>query len=141
MPTIAPRSRFGFSTLARRFGQALLVEQISLIQPRVIVTLGNFATKYVLQTQTGITRMRGQVYPWHERLVIPTFHPAAILRGGGEGSTQFGQLREDFALVQRTLAQPPGGDEPSRGPAPGVPERATVVHLPEAPDEEQLGLF
>ena len=37
-----------------------LIEQISLIQPQVIVTLGNFATKFVLQTQTGITRMRSE---------------------------------------------------------------------------------
>src|SRR3954452_14902122 len=82
-----------------------LVEQVSLIQPEVIVTLGNFATKFVLQTQQGITRMRGSVYPWHGRKVIPTFHPAAILRGGGEKGRQFGDLQEDFALIQRTLAE------------------------------------
>ncbi len=84
-----------------------LVETISTIQPSVLVTLGNFATKFVLQTQTGITRMRGSVYDWHGRRVIPTFHPAAILHGGGEKSRQFGELQEDFALIQRTLAQPP----------------------------------
>ena len=55
-----------------------------LVDPtRVIVTLGNFATKFVLQTAQGITRMRGRTYPWHGRTVVPTFHPAAILRGGG----------------------------------------------------------
>ena len=86
-----------------------LVEQISSIQPRVIVTLGNFATKFVLQTQQGITRMRGKAYPWHGRTVIPTFHPAAILHGGGEKSRQFGELREDFELVRDTLeAMRPG---------------------------------
>ena len=83
-----------------------LIEQISLIQPQVIVTLGNFATKFVLQTQTGITRMRGSVYPWHGRKVIPTFHPAAVLRGGGEKGRQFGELQEDFALIKRTLTEP-----------------------------------
>ena len=83
-----------------------LVEQMSLIQPDVVVTLGNFATKFVLQTQTGITRMRGSVYPWHGRKVIPTFHPAAVLRGGGEKGRQFGELQEDFALIKRTLAEP-----------------------------------
>src|SRR3954451_17644732 len=82
-----------------------LIEQMSLIQPDVIVTLGNFATKFVLQTQQGITRMRGSVYAWHGRKVIPTFHPAAILRGGGEKGRQFGELQEDFALIQRTLAE------------------------------------
>ena len=81
-----------------------LIEQVSLIQPRVVVTLGNFATKFVLHTQQGITRMRGRAYPWHGRTVIPTFHPAAILRGGGEGSRQFRELREDFELIRDTLA-------------------------------------
>ncbi|MGZ8629926.1 MAG: uracil-DNA glycosylase [Actinomycetota bacterium] len=80
-----------------------LVEQISLIQPRVVVTLGNFATRFVLHTQTGITRLRGQVHEWHGRTVIPTFHPAAILHGGGERSRQFSLLQEDFRLVRRTL--------------------------------------
>ena len=80
-----------------------LVEQISMIQPRVVVTLGNFATKFVLNTQLGITRLRGQVHDWHGRTVIPTFHPAAILHGGGQRSPQLGLLREDFALVRRTL--------------------------------------
>ncbi len=80
-----------------------LVEQISLVQPRVVVTLGNFATKFVLNTAQGISRLRGQTFPWHGRTVIPTFHPAAILRGGGEGSRQMEQLREDFSLIRRTL--------------------------------------
>ena len=80
----------------------------------MIVTLGNFATKYVLQTQQGITRMRGSVYPWHGRKVIPTFHPAAILHGGGEKSRQFGELQEDFALIKRTLAEPESSPPPHR---------------------------
>ena len=103
-----------------------LIEQISLIQPQVIVTLGNFATKFVLQTQTGITRMRGSVYPWHGRAVIPTFHPAAVLRGGGEKGRQFGELQEDFALIKRTLAEP----EPPPPPPP-------VTSLVELEREEQ----
>jgi DNA polymerase len=111
-----------------------LVETISVIQPALIVTLGNFATKYVLQTQTGITRMRGSVYEWHGRKVIPTFHPAAILRGGGEKGRQFGELQEDFALIQRTLASP----EP--------PPQRPLLDLsrdepPPSPPDDQLELF
>jgi uracil-DNA glycosylase family 4 len=106
-----------------------LVEQISLVQPRVVVTLGNFATKFVLNTMQGITRMRGAAYPWHGRTVIPTYHPAAILRGGGEGSRQFGELREDFELVRSTLAALGRPPEPVR-----VPEAAPVP-------EGQLELF
>jgi DNA polymerase len=108
-----------------------LVEQVSLIQPRVIVTLGNFATKFVLQTQQGITRMRGRTYAWHGRTVIPTFHPAAILRGGGETSRQFLELRDDFELVRETLATL------DREPEPEV----VVVQEAEPASEEQLELF
>ena len=107
-----------------------LVEQLSLIQPRLIVTLGNFATKYVLQTRQGITRTRGQLYEWHGRAVIPTFHPAAILHGGGERSRQYRDMQEDFSLVRRTLA---GG----RAPEPAEPSVAgePVPARPSPPPE------
>jgi uracil-DNA glycosylase len=131
-----------------------LVEQVSLIQPRVIVTLGNFATKFVLSTSVGITRLRGQVHDWHGRTVIPTFHPAAILHGGGEKSRQFQLLREDFGLVQRTLAGagpfasaagPSATEmepEPDTGVAPGEIARLRIVpELPPDPDADQLELF
>lgn len=101
-----------------------LVEKISIIQPRLIVTLGNFATKFVLSTKRGITSMRGAVYGWHGRKVIPTFHPAAILHGGGERSPQFLKLREDFALIRTTL------DE----------LQAEPLVIPDA-EQEQLELF
>ena len=138
-----------------------LIERISLIQPRLIVTLGNFATKFVLQTSLGITRVRGTVHEWHGRKVIPTFHPAAILHGGGEKSKQFASLQEDFALIRATLdAMPADGaapveptmpptplpapiPAPARPSVPGITERlATVIRLePELPDPDQLGLF
>jgi uracil-DNA glycosylase len=113
-----------------------LVEQVSLIQPRVIVTLGNFATKFVLQTAQGITRMRGRAYPWHGRTVVPTFHPAAILRGGGESSRQFLDFRDDFELIRETLTPLNQEPEPAAPPDPViVPEAA------EPAPEEQLELF
>jgi DNA polymerase len=137
-----------------------LIEQLSLIQPRVVVTLGNFATKFVLQTETGITRLRGQIHEWHGRIVIPTFHPAAILHGGGEKSRQFQMLLEDFRLVRRTLDGPP---RPAAAAEPTTAEPATadvdqpvpgaigappgLIALPEAlpvgadPDPDQLELF
>jgi uracil-DNA glycosylase len=115
-----------------------LVEQVSLIQPRVIATLGNFATKFVLNTQQGITRMRGRAYPWHGRTVIPTFHPAAILHGGGERSRQFAELREDFELIRDTLAEIWRPPPPPRPAPPGEP--VTVPDAGPIP-EEQLELF
>ncbi|HUF59756.1 MAG TPA: uracil-DNA glycosylase [Actinomycetota bacterium] len=121
-----------------------LVEQVSLIQPKVIVTLGNFATKFVLQTAQGITRMRGRTYPWHGRTVIPTFHPAAILRSGGESSRQFLELRDDFELVRGTLATLDRPHEPDPGPmAEAAAPQLAAVTVPEAEPvpEEQLELF
>jgi uracil-DNA glycosylase family 4 len=130
-----------------------LIEQVSLIQPRIIVTLGNFATKFVLQTQMGITRMRGRTYAWHGRTVVPTFHPAAILHGGGEKSRQFAELREDFELVRDSLGAVESAPAPAPTPAPapvGVsdvvpPSREPPVRVPDADPaavtEEQLELF
>jgi uracil-DNA glycosylase family 4 len=115
-----------------------LVEQVSLIQPRVIVTLGNFATKFVLQTAQGITRMRGRTYPWHGRTVVPTFHPAAILRGGGESSRQFLDFRDDFELVRETLATL--NRETAAPQAVAVRDPVVVPEAEPAP-EEQLELF
>jgi DNA polymerase len=123
-----------------------LIEQVSLIQPRVIGTLGNFATKFVLNTHQGITRMRGAVYPWHGRTVIPTFHPAAILRGGGEGSRQFADFRDDFGLIRDTLASPPAAPrrpEPAMPPGPkpaaeSPTEPARPQRLPDPVEERGL---
>lgn len=85
--------------------------QIKLIRPRVVVTLGNFATKLLLRTETGITRLRGQAYPWWlGATLIPTFHPAAALRGGEK---VVGAMRQDFALMRSTLDQPAQPEPPT----------------------------
>ncbi|GBD85220.1 uracil DNA glycosylase superfamily protein [bacterium BMS3Abin02] len=78
-----------------------LAEQIRLIDPEVVSTLGNFATKLLLKQQMGITRLRGHAYPWWNRTVVPTFHPAAALRGG---ESVMSQMREDFLLIEGVLS-------------------------------------
>ena len=78
-----------------------LDRQLALIRPRVIVTLGNFATKLLLDTKEGITKLRGKVYPFRTGVLIPTFHPAAVLRGGGE---PMAQMRADFIRAKQELA-------------------------------------
>lgn len=81
-----------------------LREQIRLIRPRVVVTLGNFATKLLLRTSTGITRLRGRPYPWWlDSTLVPTFHPAAALRGGDRVTNA---MRDDFELIRAALAEP-----------------------------------
>ena len=57
-----------------------LVEQIEAIRPRVIVTLGSPATKTLLNTKLGITKLRGTWHSYRGIPVMPTFHPAYLLR-------------------------------------------------------------
>src|SRR6202041_2480094 len=54
--------------------------QVSSIAPSVIVTLGNFASRALLGTKEGVTRLRGSAYPFANGSLVPTFHPAAALR-------------------------------------------------------------
>jgi len=58
-----------------------LKKQLEIIEPKVIVTLGNFATRLLLDTKIGITELRGKLYQYLGFTLIPTFHPAAALRG------------------------------------------------------------
>jgi DNA polymerase len=78
-----------------------LVRQLELIRPRVIVTLGNPATRYVLQTKEGITKLRGRTHPHASgATVVPTYHPAAVLRGGAE---PMAQIRADLVRAKLLL--------------------------------------
>ena len=77
-----------------------LREQTRTINPEVIVTLGNFATKFILKTDVGITRLRGTVQRAGRFVVFPIFHPAAALYDGSKREA----LENDFATLGRLLA-------------------------------------
>jgi DNA polymerase len=94
-----------------------LEAQLRFIKPRVVVTLGNFATRFILAKQVSISRVRGQRFEVNGLTVIPTFHPAAVLHGGGNASPAFTALQDDFRLIASVLAEP----------------------VPEAPVEEPAG--
>jgi DNA polymerase len=81
-----------------------LEAQLHLLEPTVIVTLGNFATKLLLDTKEGITKLRGREFPARggTAVLLPTLHPAAVLRGGGPS---LAQARADFVVVKRALAR------------------------------------
>jgi uracil-DNA glycosylase len=81
-----------------------LAEQIELIDPRVIVTLGNFATKLLLETTKGIRELRGQVFERGRANVVPTYHPAYVLRAGGEAMAE---MRADMVRAKRLMAMSP----------------------------------
>jgi uracil-DNA glycosylase len=81
-----------------------LEAQLGFIDPGVVVTLGNFATKLLLDTKEGITKLRGHEFSFGARAtLIPTLHPSAVLRNGGPA---LAQARGDFVLVKRALARP-----------------------------------
>jgi uracil-DNA glycosylase len=84
-----------------------LEAQVAHVAPRVVVTLGNFATRRLLDTKEGITKIRGRQFPYRDgaAVLVPTFHPAAVLRGRGEA---LAQMRADLVVVKRLLAQGEG---------------------------------
>ena len=78
-----------------------LDEQIELIGPSVIVTLGNFSTKLLLESTQGIRALRGQVFERGRARVVPTYHPAYVLRAGGEAMAE---MRADLVRAKRLMA-------------------------------------
>ncbi len=78
-----------------------LERQIQLIQPKVIVTLGNFSARLLLDTKVGITKLRAHAYPYGDSVLVPTIHPAAVLRGGGAAMAN---MRADLVRAKRIIA-------------------------------------
>jgi uracil-DNA glycosylase len=145
--------------------QSYLLSQVELIQPRVVCTLGNFATKLLRGDPTGITRLHGrdEVRVIGRRAVrlYPIFHPAAALYTPANVDV----LRSDFARIPALLAMDPppqpaieeeadvpvGGDEEPPRAVPDPPPLAADADAepdaelePEpvgAPEPVQLGLF
>ncbi len=77
-------------------------QQIAVIKPKVIVTLGNVPTQNLLGTKQGITKMRGKWQEYEGIPVMPTFHPSYLLRSPGEK----GKVWEDIKLVMMKLGMP-----------------------------------
>jgi uracil-DNA glycosylase family 4 len=94
-----------------------LEAQMDLIAPRVVLTLGNFSTKLLLGTTEGIRRTRGRTYPLAADgpVLVPTYHPAAALRGGGE---VLAEMRADLVRVKEALRRPPRPPRPGPGAGP-----------------------
>lgn len=81
-----------------------LVRQIELIQPRLIVCLGALATQYLVHQQAKITLVRGKVFQKGRTKIIPTFHPAALLRDASKKKPvwqDFKLIRELYTKIKR----------------------------------------
>ena len=111
--------------------------QIRLVDPKVVVTLGNFAAKTLLETTTGITRLRGRTHPFQGRVLLPTFHPAAALHAQGRrtaGPSPLEAMEGDFRVLAELLAAAKPAPEPEPAPEEAAP-------VDEYRPSEQLGLF
>jgi len=81
-----------------------LHEQLALVQPRVIVALGNTAVAALLDTKVGITKLRGQWKLYGGKiLVMPTYHPSYLLRPSPQQADAKRQAWEDLQLVMKEL--------------------------------------
>lgn len=112
--------------------EGFLFRQIELIQPRVVATLGNFATRLLSGRNLGITRVRGreqEVTVGARRLLLyPLYHPAAALYT----PSMLRVLEEDFQRIPELLGRAPA-------PPPAAEEAPLVVAA--EPSSVQLGLF
>ncbi|MBI1846474.1 MAG: uracil-DNA glycosylase [Candidatus Rokubacteria bacterium] len=61
-----------------------LAAQLRAIQPKVVLALGSVATQALLRTREPIGKLRGRVHPFGAAVLIPTFHPAFLLRNPGD---------------------------------------------------------
>ncbi len=87
--------------------EPFLVRQVQSIAPRVIVALGTFAAQALLKTTNPISRLRGRVFTYGQARLIPTFHPAFLLRSPERKRDAWEDLKRAKALLEE-------GDAPAR---------------------------
>ena len=79
--------------------EPFLFQQIDIIKPKVIVALGKFAAQALLRTDAPISRLRGRLFEYRGAKLIPTFHPAYLLRNPASKR----EVWEDMKMVKRLL--------------------------------------
>jgi len=88
--------------------QPFLLAQIDTVQPHVILAMGNFAVQTLLGTKEGITRLRGKAYTFRSIVLVPTYHPAFLLRNPGPEFRR--QAWDDLKLARREHQRLSGGE-------------------------------
>ena len=79
--------------------EPFLFQQVDIIKPKVIVALGTFAARALLRTLDPISRLRGRVYNYRGARLVPTFHPAYLLRNPSAKR----DVWEDMKVVRRLI--------------------------------------
>ncbi len=80
-----------------------LADKLAVIQPKVILTLGSVATQAMLRTKEPIGKLRGRMHAYGNAVLIPTFHPAFLLRNPGQDYKRMAW--EDLKLAKREYDQ------------------------------------
>src|SRR6478609_4339955 len=80
--------------------EPFLFQQVDIIKPKVIVALGTFAARALLRTLDPISRLRGRIYDYRGAKLIPTFHPAYLLRNPSSKR----DVWEDMKIVRKLLS-------------------------------------
>jgi DNA polymerase len=81
--------------------EPFLFRQIDVIKPKVIVTLGKFAAQTLLRSEEPISKLRGRTFDYHGATLVPTFHPAYLLRNPSSKR----DVWEDMKLVKKLLTE------------------------------------
>ena len=81
--------------------QPFLFRQLASIQPKVVIALGAFAARTLLDTQDPISRLRGRVFDFRGAKLIPTFHPSFLLRSPGNKREAWEDLKLALSLLGR----------------------------------------
>lgn len=110
-----------------------LMQQISMIRPKLVCTLGNWATQTLLERKVGITKVKGQAFYMKDFVIFPLLHPAAALHQGNLLDT----LKADFKKLKEFLEKNTKPAEPmSAATAVATP----TLHI-EPPQPTQMDLF
>jgi len=109
-----------------------LMQQIQLIRPKLVCTLGNWATQTLLERKVGITKVKAQAFYMKDFVIFPLLHPAAALHQGNLMDT----LKEDFKKLKEFL------DRHSQPPPVAAPSLSSETTLNiEPPNPAQMDLF
>lgn len=80
--------------------EPFLFRQVDVIRPKVIVALGTFAAKALLRTDDPISRLRGRIYAYRGAKLVPTFHPAFLLRSPDRKRDTWEDMKKVRAILQ-----------------------------------------
>jgi len=114
-----------------------LLQQIQLIKPKLVCSLGNFATQALLGKKVGITKVRGKVFQLSDFVLFPLLHPAAALH---QGNLQ-GPLREDFQKLKQVLDEMAQAETETPASSPVAPSPLHSQSSIPSPPPAQMDLF